>query len=299
MNLLAELSKENLDMSKGEITSLTNPIHDEKGRYVLFDKSNGYRKAAYTKRVFEVKETGENHESILNKYTEDIDGTYRLEALDDASKPYIDDYAKTIDGDVDLDEPDTTLGLISMKESYVVRVVWENDQAFSTRNPIERPHLHPTSLKPRFARWMINLANPDKEILDPFCGSGGILLEACEIGVVGKGGDIRSDMITYARENLESYGYDTFRLEQKDAFDYDEQVECVVTDLPYGKNSRTQETVDIILEKVLQQFSEITSEIVICFPSTTSYDTGDWHVVESYEQYVSKSLSRKILHLTC
>ncbi|MBN1779176.1 MAG: hypothetical protein JW816_03085 [Candidatus Buchananbacteria bacterium] len=65
------------------------------------------------------------------------------------------------------------------------------------------------SLPPKLAQIMINLAqiNPDKKLLDPFCGSGTILQEALLMGyqdIIGS--DISSKAIEDSRHNLEWLG---------------------------------------------------------------------------------------------
>jgi tRNA G10 N-methylase Trm11 len=61
------------------------------------------------------------------------------------------------------------------------------------------------SLSPRLARTLINIANPKRKgvLLDPFCGTGTILIEALSMGIRSVGSDISKKRITRVRENLE------------------------------------------------------------------------------------------------
>src|SRR5207245_1715269 len=54
-----------------------------------------------------------------------------------------------------------------------------------------RPFSLPISLHPKFARALVNLARVPMAgtVLDPFCGTGGVLLEAAELGLRGVGID--------------------------------------------------------------------------------------------------------------
>ena len=61
----------------------------------------------------------------------------------------------------------------------------------------------PISLDPRLARSMANIACPvGGNLLDPFCGTGGIILEAAEVGLQAYGSDADSRMVDGSRDNL-------------------------------------------------------------------------------------------------
>ena len=51
---------------------------------------------------------------------------------------------------------------------------------FNKRKPQHRPFFKPTSMHPKIARLLVNLAHvkAGNTVLDPFCGTGGILIEA-------------------------------------------------------------------------------------------------------------------------
>jgi len=71
------------------------------------------------------------------------------------------------------------------------------------RSPINRPFFKPVSLDPRLARAMVNIACPEGgKLLDPFCGTGGILLESMLSGVEAYGGDLDPEMVRGCSENL-------------------------------------------------------------------------------------------------
>lgn len=61
-------------------------------------------------------------------------------------------------------------------------------------------------LPPKVARQMVNLASPSmkrERILDPFCGTGTVLLESLMLGKIAIGSDIRQDAVVQTRQNLE------------------------------------------------------------------------------------------------
>ncbi|NIP34812.1 MAG: methyltransferase domain-containing protein, partial [Thermoplasmata archaeon] len=71
-----------------------------------------------------------------------------------------------------------------------------------------RPFSHPISLHPKYARAMVNLAKVPLggRILDPFCGTGGVLIEAALLGYEPLGSDIDPRMVEGSRRNLEAMG---------------------------------------------------------------------------------------------
>lgn len=60
-------------------------------------------------------------------------------------------------------------------------------------------------LPPKLSQVMINLAMPEKNsiIVDPFCGSGGLLMEAALMGYQATGSDISQDMIDCSKKNID------------------------------------------------------------------------------------------------
>lgn len=58
-------------------------------------------------------------------------------------------------------------------------------------------------LPPKLARLMVNLSNPQENLLDPFCGSGTILQEAALLGVKNiVGSDSNADSVTRTKANI-------------------------------------------------------------------------------------------------
>ena len=157
-------------------------------------------------------------------------------------------------------------------------------------------HNHPTAINPKFARTMINLAN-EKTIYDPFCGLGGIILEAKLMGVTASGSDISQVMVEKAKENLAAYSCKA-KLQVKDAKQLATKTDGIVTDLPYGKNSLLSEPIDMLYKQFFIRAAKVTKKIVVCYSAAIDvkrllYNTK-WSIVESHELYVHKSLTRVI-----
>lgn len=122
--------------------------------------------------------------------------------------------------------------------------IWKSEAPqYPGREPKDKPAFHPTMLKPKLARLLINLARIKEggRLLDPFCGTGSILIEAHYLDLNPVGIDLDSRAIEKSNINLKAYNLsikvdigDATKLEDKykaDSFD------GIVTDLPYGRSS--------------------------------------------------------------
>ncbi|MDG7016724.1 MAG: hypothetical protein JRM82_05035 [Nitrososphaerota archaeon] len=83
--------------------------------------------------------------------------------------------------------------------------VWVPDSASMRRRGTQRPAPRPEiALSPRLARTLVNLAGmtQGQTVLDPFCGSGTVLVEAHKKSLRCLGLDARASRVQEARENL-------------------------------------------------------------------------------------------------
>lgn len=75
-------------------------------------------------------------------------------------------------------------------------------------------------LPPKLAQILINLCGPlpkNTTLLDPFCGTGVLLQEACLMGLRPYGTDLSDRMIDYSRRNLDWLGCQSYQLSESDA----------------------------------------------------------------------------------
>lgn len=114
------------------------------------------------------------------------------------------------------------------------------------REPKDKPGFHPSMLKPKWARLLINLARLKRgnKILDPFCGTGSVLIEAHYLDLKPTGIDLDNRAIEKSVMNLDHYGIMNAKVSVGDAtlLDHTFKVESfhgIVTDLPYGRSSTT------------------------------------------------------------
>lgn len=163
---------------------------------------------------------------------------------------------------VELENPRTVIKAYILEKKIILGEIVEdiNRGLFGNRKNQNRPFSSPVSLDPVLARVLINLSGvkPGEFLLDPFCGTGGILIEAglCGVGICGV--DVKEEMVEGCIENLEDYGVISHEIRQGEASEslkiFDQDFSAVVTDLPYGQASKkTSSAVDDFLE-LLEDF---------------------------------------------
>jgi len=169
---------------------------------------------------------------------------------------------------VALEKPEIEVrGLITDSAVYVGLKVSEiNRSQFENRRAQYRPFFSPISLHPKLARAIVNLSAVQKNevLLDPFCGTGGILIEAGLIGVRVVGSDIEDKMVRGCGENLDFYNIKNYKLSSLDIGninDHLSKVDAVVTDLPYGKSTTTKgEDIHKLYERAFRSISNVLKE---------------------------------------
>jgi tRNA (guanine10-N2)-dimethyltransferase len=147
--------------------------------------------------------------------------------------------------EVSLDGPDNEIRvLISDKVHVFLRGAEIDRTSFEERKVAERPFFSPVSLHPKYARAAINLScvRRGDTVLDPFCGTGGITIEAASMGMRAIVSDIDGKMVDGCIENMEHYGlkvHDSDVLDIGDVHERFREIDAVVTDPPYGRSAHT------------------------------------------------------------
>jgi tRNA G10 N-methylase Trm11 len=114
-------------------------------------------------------------------------------------------------------------------------ILAECDHAYQQHSA--KPYSTSASMPARLARALVNLvAPPARSILDPFCGTGSLLLEAQALGLAAYGLDHNPKMVGMTRRNLAHFGYQA-QVGRGEAETCSQPADAVVTDLPYGRFS--------------------------------------------------------------
>jgi tRNA (guanine10-N2)-dimethyltransferase len=211
-------------------------------------------------------------------------------------------YKKIKSPRVNLENPHTKIEIF-IRDNKAIAGLFLNevDKSFNSRKAHFRPGFHPTSLHPGLARACINLTGLKKgKLLDPFCGAGGILIEAGLMGFDIIGYDIVDEQISMAKKNMDYYKIKKYRLEKKDSRNIRQKVDAIVTDLPYGKGSKGKNLAQLYTDFLIKSYGT-TKTIVLIFPDFIDHkkilSQTKWKVEKKFQIYVHKSLTRILVRL--
>ncbi len=195
--------------------------------------------------------------------------------------------------------------LTSGKLVFGVKLAEILPKPFVERRPIKKPFFHPSAMPSKLARCMVNLAHSKSGelILDPFCGTGSVIIEAALINCLVLGLDVQKRMAKGCMENLNYFGRNVEGLVIADARKLPiNRVDHVVTDPPYGRCSTTMKSTTrrLIEGLLISAHGLLDKDQRICIASPKKLnikqigaELGYQHV-ESHFAYIHRSLTREI-----
>ena len=194
---------------------------------------------------------------------------------------------------------------VSGRDRGVCALGWlarEPDQGFSERAPTDRPFFQPGSMDPTLARALVNVAGarPGATVLDPMCGTGGLLIEAGLVGAAVLGVDTLPKMVRGTRENLTALAGDEFAVCRGDArrLPFREGVvDAVVFDAPYGRQTKISgDDLTPLLTDVLGETRRLAPQAVVVGDRswTEAAAAAGWTVTAHFQRRVHRSLDRHI-----
>ena len=230
---------------------------------------------------------------------------------------------------VDLKNPKTLIHIfIAKNKAYCGLLAYSNEEDFSSRKSHNRPFPHPSSLHPKVARALINLTGikENEILLDPFCGTGGFLLESVLMGIKSTGYDINKTMIKGCIDNLKYFKIRASKVKMQNALKITDKFDCVVTDLPYGLNSNviselhmdnwkigrinkkiqkegfTRDLEEFYLQFLKNLRKKLSKNAVIVFPDYVNYrkllKQSKFKIEFEFSNYVHGSLTRKMVKIS-
>lgn len=208
---------------------------------------------------------------------------------------------------VDLESPQVWIrGVISDAYLYIFLQGFRTDRkAFVERRAKTRPYFHPGVLDPKLSRVFVNLSGirAGELFLDPFCGTGGFLIEASMMGMRAVGIDNDRRMVRGALRNIRFYGLEC-DLICGDATSMPlTRADGIATDPPYGRGTSTggERVEDLISGLLKNAWRLLKKGKRICFaspseikPSSIAEGEG-FKVLEVHSMRVHKSLTRAIV----
>ena len=161
------------------------------------------------------------------------------------------------------------------------------------RFPRRRPFFHPSALKPRVARALVNLARPRGVIVDPFVGTGSLLIEAGLMDIYGVGCDVDRRMVEGCLKNLKYYNVLADVVQADARMLPFRALRSVATDLPYGRASSTHGSkFETLLAEFLGELRGLLKgRAVIMYPSEYRRMVPE---EKGFDLYVHKTLMRRI-----
>jgi tRNA (guanine10-N2)-dimethyltransferase len=207
--------------------------------------------------------------------------------------------------DVDLDDPDNELRVLFTPETCAVGwLVAESVRDYGDRKPTDRPYFQPGSMDPLLARALANVAGarPGATVLDPMCGTGGILLEAGLVGARVLGTDTQEKMVEGTRTNLDEFfetGWHVARADARSLPLADDSVDAVVFDAPYGRQSKIEGDIDDLLSSALAEAHRVAPRCVVVGdrPWARTASAAGWTTEAAFQRPVHRSLTRYVLAL--
>ena len=235
---------------------------------------------------------------------------YSKAQKDDADKKTVPELERQIGGllseKTDLKNPDVTVRFYLCKDKIIVGLnPVEVDKTFLKKHkPTKRAFFHPATLEPKLARTLVNLTGlvPRQTLLDPFCGAGGILLEAGCMGLNVVGIEKDENVFEGCKKNLDFYEIKNQQVFLQDATQALPKkamvVDAVATDAPFGKSTLLFGEKQIELyKKTLLNLKKICNGSIVF---STNIDITELSESLGFKTqfvekvYVHKSLTRRI-----
>ncbi|NPA86463.1 MAG: methyltransferase domain-containing protein [Candidatus Diapherotrites archaeon] len=205
-----------------------------------------------------------------------------------------------LEGRVNLRDPAQRIYVYGGKRYHVLSdVKFIKGKDFAVRDARNRPFFHPSAMNARDARFLVNVAGvmPGDRVLDPFCGTGGILVEAGLLGANVMGVDIDPRMAEGCRRNLLHYGV-RGTVVVDDARRVDVEADVVVTDPPYGRSSKTPDRdIKKLYLDVFERIHSIVRErfvVVLPFEGEGLLERAGFEVMGRGRWFVHSSLTRRV-----
>ncbi|MBS7657796.1 MAG: THUMP domain-containing protein [Candidatus Bathyarchaeia archaeon] len=209
---------------------------------------------------------------------------------------------------VNLKQPDKTILGVILEDKFLLGIQKHKrlEEIMLDRSPKKRPVRHAATMKPKLARCMVNLSRaiPKKLFLDPFCGVGGLLIEAGLIGCKLIGCDIKLPMVKGALKNLSFFNLNPEGIFQADARKLPfSSVSSIATDPPYGTSTTTLKTPlkDLLRAFLSEALTILDRERFICLASPKEAkieEIGEkigFKLIEKHEMYIHRKLTREIV----
>jgi len=306
------LSKENLEIAIDEITAIAK-MYDRFSKIkiisnliIIQSKTNWYdisNRASFVKVSGQIlrKMSGlfldENNYEVLKNAKTFVCRIINLSSnqfnIPELESSMGDMISKFSHAKVKLENPNITIYLIfTNKENF-----FGFSKQVKEKSRPKKIKSYPNELDWKLTRVMINLIGlkQGETVCDPFCGAGTTLLEAESMGIHAIGLDFDKKMFEATKDNLKMNGYKSkiFNSDFQELVKISEKFDGIVTDLPYGKNTKISEKPEEILKRFISILPK-KKKIAIMYKKELG-DNLKLNGLKKYQIYRHKSLTRTIL----
>jgi len=207
---------------------------------------------------------------------------------------------------VDFQHPETEIHMFLTTDGvYWGRLLFAADpHEFDAREPHRRPFWRSMALPSRKARCLVNLSGvqPGERLLDPFCGTGSIPIEAALMGVRSVASDVDWAIATGAARNFKALGLEEIEVRRVDARDWadtGQRFDAIVADLPYGRSASIK-GVDrdalygSFLDTAAKSLKSHGRAVLMAPEGTLPVPPRSLPVVNRFREYVHGTLTREV-----
>ncbi len=218
-------------------------------------------------------------------------------------------------GKVSLENPDYVFDVEAIPDGRYVLGLSPNgykEFQWKSRRPRARKFFLPSAIYPKLARCLVNLSQvkEGEVFLDPFCGTGSLLIESSLMGMRSVGVEITRWIARGARLNLIGFSLPYEAIIRSDSASSLPltHVDGISTDVPYGRASSTK---GLSTSEILDGFISAASESmysssqkkkfsVVMYPSTVNLEEklssqgNSFQLKEQHLLYVHRNLTRVV-----
>ena len=280
----------------------------EIGRKGAYIRSSGVMLGSWPLKDVEAKIWTFNPEMVNPKFRS---FAARIQSLTDGSKPehQLDLLGHVIKSKfpksrVDLDRPDIVFQGVVYDDSFFFGYTWGfvQTQRWYPRRPRAKPFFHPSAIYPKFSRALVNLARVKENeiLLDPFCGTASLLVEAANTNIVPVGVDVLMKMCRGSVTNLNHLMNPFLGVLNADSMNIPiHTVHGIATDVPYGRCSSTGGRKSAVLMDGCLALAEdlLPPGRYACIVHPDSLPVGrppGLEVLEEHKVYVHRNLTRVV-----
>ncbi|WP_337860713.1 DNA methyltransferase [Ferroplasma sp.] len=315
---ILELSGENIEIAHTEIRYIQNAfknfeILQESERYILIEGSyNNAMDSAFTNYISRVIDENQDYTNFIENTIPEGFFYVRVSEMPKTETMNVEsEIGKNLGGKgrISFKHPDFIIRVIFMDKWYLCQLIYErNKKSFEERRAPMRPFFSPVSLHPKYARYLVNTSGtvPGDTLLDPFCGTGGILIEAAMLGRKLIGNDSSLNMVMGTKLNFKYFGIENYKIYNKDITELslNYKVDGIVTDMPYGRSSEinNHDIVELYREAFVK-FNELLKSggkcsIIVNNLELLDYAKKYFNIEKTVPVYQHKSLTRQFIILS-